>query len=146
MSTDSKVIAASLAAGLAAGFIVSRIFGKQRPRASTDLPEELEVGYWTIRGLGAPCRAMVLAAGIRLKATCHDVKPTAQGGYDRSDYVAQRVALREKNPLANLPYVVDEHGTLVAQSNACLLYLGRRLDMLGEKFKKSCFCCLFSIS
>ena len=136
MSTNLnyKVIAASLATGLAAGLVLSHVFAK-RKRTSM-MPDELEVGYWTIRGLGAPCRAMqgamVMAAGVRLKATCHDVKPTADGGYDRSDYLSQRVALREKNALANLPYVIDEHGTLVAQTNACFLYLGRRLDMLGD--------------
>ena len=75
---------------------------------------------------------MVLAARVRLRATCHDVIPTPDGKYDNSDYVAKRVALREKNPLANLPYVIDEHGTLIAQTNACFLYLGRRLDMLGD--------------
>ena len=130
MSTDFKVIAASLATGLAAGLVLSRVFAKKKH--TTSMPDSLEVGYWTIRGLGAPCRAMVMAAGVQLKATCHDVKPTAEGGYDRSDYVSQRVALREKNALANLPYVIDEHGTLVAQTNACFLYLGRRLDMLGD--------------
>lgn len=135
---DFKTIAVSLAAGLVAGLALSQAAaGKPRatagkPRAAVGKPEELEVGYWTIRGLGAPCRAMVLAAGVRLRATCHDVIPTPDGKYDRSDYVAKRVALREQNPLANLPYVIDEHGTLIAQTNACFLYLGRRLDMLGD--------------
>ena len=125
--SDYKVIAAALAAGLAAGLALSRALKR---RASK--PEELEVGYWTIRGLGAPCRAMVLAAGVRLRATCHDVSPVEGGGYDREDYLKQRVGFRKKNPLANLPYVIDEKGTFIAQTNAVLMYLGRRLNMLGD--------------
>lgn len=133
--SDYKPIVASLAAGLAAGFVLSRLVSansKPQAAASRSKPEELEVGYWTIRGLGAPCRAMVMAAGVRLRATCHDCKPTLDGGYDRSAYFLNRVKLREKNPLANLPYVIDEHGTLITQTNACFMYLGRRLDMLGD--------------
>ena len=128
--TDYKTIVFSLAAGLAGGLALSRRAAKKPEDANK--PEELEVGYWTIRGLGAPCRAMVLAAGVRLRATCHDMKATPDGKYDRSDYVETRLALREKNPLANLPYVIDEHGTLITQTNACLMYLGRRFDMLGD--------------
>ncbi len=38
--------------------------------------------------------------------------------------------LKEKNPLVNLPYVVDGE-VVVSQTNACLAYLGRRLNLWG---------------
>ena len=38
--------------------------------------------------------------------------------------------VQTKNALANLPYVIDGE-TVVTQSNACLLYLGRKLGLMG---------------
>lgn len=134
--SDYKVIAAALAAGLAAGLAVSRLLKSQARK-----PKELEIGYWTIRGLGAPLRAMVLASGVRLKATCHDVKPIEDGGFDNSTYMKKRVEFRKKNPLANLPYVIDENGAFITQTNAVFMYLGRRLNMLGDGSDKDVSAC-----
>ena len=42
----------------------------------------------------------------------------------------KKPALKAKNPLINLPYVVDGE-VVVSQSNACLSYLGRKLGLWG---------------
>ena len=69
--------------------------------------QPIEVGYWTIRGLGAPCRMMVMFAGAPLKAACYDLVPKEGGGFDPSAWFDTKPALRAKNPLMNLPYVID---------------------------------------
>lgn len=107
-------------------------------------PKELEVGYWSIRGLGAPCRMMVLYAGVDLKAANYDAVPTPEGTYDRSDWGGangEKQRLIKKNPLINLPYVIDaERDVIVTQSNACMAYLGRRLNLLGSTEKEHADC------
>lgn len=45
--------------------------------------------------------------------------------------VEAKPALKERNALMNLPYVLDGD-TVVCQSNACLSYLGRKFDMWGS--------------
>ena len=39
--------------------------------------------------------------------------------------------LLKKNPLMNLPYVIDGE-TVITQSNACFLYLGRKFNLNGK--------------
>ena len=95
----------------------------------TNVPE---IGYWSIRGLGAPLRMMAIYHGQPVKITLHDVKPTAQKGYDNSDWFnGVKPALKAKNSLVNLPYIIDGD-LLIAQTNACFTYLGRKFNMLGD--------------
>jgi glutathione S-transferase len=62
----------------------------------------------------------------------YDAKPNPEGGWDTVDWFAQKPALKLKNPLVNLPYIVDdEKNFIVTQTNACFMYLGRKLKMLG---------------
>jgi hypothetical protein len=50
---------------------------------------------------------------------------------DLSEWFSQKPALKEKNPLMNLPYVI--HGDrVITQSNACFSYLGRQLGLWGK--------------
>ena len=129
-STNSSVmyVAGGVAIGVGIGMFISR---NQSKTTKSTKPKQLEIAYWTIRGLGAPCRAMVMAADVELIATCYDVLPTAEGGFDRGIYGVQKKQNIKMNPLANLPYVI-ENGTMITQTNACLQYLGRRLDMMGD--------------
>jgi hypothetical protein len=39
--------------------------------------------------------------------------------------------------MMNLPYVKHSEGEYVVQSNACLYYLGRRLDLMGDDDEKT---------
>ena len=41
----------------------------------------LEIGYWSIRGLGAPLRAMAMYADEPFEAKCYDVKEKEEGGW-----------------------------------------------------------------
>jgi glutathione S-transferase len=100
----------------------------------TEIPSdgEVTVGYWAIRGLGAPLRMMTMYKGIRLNAVNYDLATTEENGFDRSSwYTDAKPALKEQNPLVNLPYVID-NGLIITQSHACLVYLGRRLGLLGN--------------
>eukprot|EP00040_Diaphanoeca_grandis_P011850 m.60709 g.60709 ORF g.60709 m.60709 type:complete len:267 (+) comp22872_c1_seq1:84-884(+) len=101
----------------------------------------LEVGYWAIRGLGAPCRMMVMYAGEPLKAMCYECKPIKEGGFCKKSWFDAKPTFREKNPLVNLPYVYDEENEiLVTQTNAVLQFLGRRFSMLGKTEKETAAC------
>lgn len=92
---------------------------------------KLVVGYWSIRGLGAPLRMMCEYAGIDYEAKCYQAKAKEGGGWDVSAWFGVKPALVEKNALMNLPYIVDGD-TVVAQTNACFTYLGRRLGLNGS--------------
>jgi len=90
---------------------------------------ELKVGYWSIRGLGAPLRMMCEHAQVPYEAVLYDVAVTAEG-FDRSCWFGPKAAIKAKNPLANLPYIIDGD-TVVTQSNACMTYLGKKFGLLG---------------
>ena len=109
----------------------------------------LEVGYWDIRGLGAPLRMMCEYAGVEYKPVNYTVSPKEGGGWDTSDWFNKKPALKEKNALMNLPYIVDGD-TVVTQSNACLTYLGRKFKLNGETEHEQtkmeqCLCEIFDL-
>lgn len=97
----------------------------------SDFSTPITVGYWSIKGLGAPLRMMVLYAGCPLNAVNYDLRPKDGGGWDGSAWFDIKPDLKAVNPLINLPYVQDGD-VLVSQTNACLSYLGRRLGMWGN--------------
>ena len=75
---------------------------------------------------------MVLFKGLTLKAENYDCVEI-NGQFDRSAWMNAKPELKKLNPLMNLPYVrVGESGRVVTQSNACYLYLGRQLNLLGK--------------
>jgi glutathione S-transferase len=85
----------------------------------------LVVGYWSIRGLGAPLRMMCEYAGVPYEAKLFDDdQPEAE------QWPAYKAELSKKNPLANLPFVIDGD-VVVTQSNACLTYLAGKLGLMG---------------
>ena len=96
----------------------------------SSMASQITIGYWSIRGLAAPLRMMLMYSGIPFQSTSFDVVAKEGGGWDISDWSNQKPALKAKNPLMNLPYLIDGD-VVVAQSNACFLYLGRKLKMLG---------------
>ena len=97
---------------------------------------EITVGYWGIRGLGAPLRMMVMFGGASLKVENYDVAYNSDGGFDLSHWFGSKPALKERNALMNLPYVIDGD-FVVVQSNACMTYLGRKLGMAGENAQEA---------
>lgn len=93
------------------------------------------VGYWSLRGLGAPVRMMIMYRNIPMQVVNYDcVENGTKDGFDRAIWHENvKEKLKEENPLINLPYIKDEEtGRYVTHSNACALYLGRKLNLLGE--------------
>lgn len=88
------------------------------------------VGYWGIRGLAAPLRMMIMFRGLPLICENYDCGEE-DGVFDTSSWFNVKEKYKAKNPLINLPYI--QVGDLViTQSNACMLYLGRRLNLMGK--------------
>lgn len=81
------------------------------------------MGYWKIRGLGSVLRMILEYKEAKYK----DVQYTSGEEW----FKGRKVDLLKKNPLANLPYIVDGD-TCVAQTNAVLVYLGDKFGMSGE--------------
>lgn len=106
----------------------------------------ITVGYWSIRGLGAPLRMMVMYAGAPLNAMCTPCRPKVDedgksAGWDFSDWFGSRKPqLKSENPLINLPYVRIGDGALVTQSNACLTHVARHLGLLGSNETETSQC------
>lgn len=84
---------------------------------------KIKVGYWKIRGLGAPIRMLLDYAG----AFYEDKQYTDSKEWFEQD----KPAMLTKNPLANLPYI-DDGGIIVCQANACIEYLGDRYGLNGK--------------
>jgi glutathione S-transferase len=53
------------------------------------------------------------------------------GIFDRSAWYNVKGLFKDRNPLANLPYIEDGE-LVVTQSSACMQYLGRKLGLLGH--------------
>jgi glutathione S-transferase len=97
--------------------------------AEVEQQPPITVGYWSIRGLAAPLRMMVMYANHPLNNVMYDLTET-DGAYNGSCWFSVKPELKEKNPLMNLPYVIDGDN-VITQSNACLSYLGRKLNLWG---------------
>lgn len=97
----------------------------------TEFTTPITVAYWTIRGLGAPLRMMVMYANCPLNAVNYDCAIKEGGGFDASSWFSVKPEFKAKNPFINLPYVQDGE-VLVTQSNACLSYLARKLGLWGN--------------
>ena len=72
----------------------------------------------------------------RAQAVNYDAKPKEGGGWDTSDWFDKKPALKEKNALMNLPYVIDGEHT-IAQTNACFAHLGRVLGLYGSNYAET---------
>eukprot|EP00416_Gambierdiscus_australes_P001217 CAMPEP_0171139406 /NCGR_PEP_ID=MMETSP0766_2-20121228/136832_1 /TAXON_ID=439317 /ORGANISM="Gambierdiscus australes, Strain CAWD 149" /LENGTH=244 /DNA_ID=CAMNT_0011603069 /DNA_START=27 /DNA_END=759 /DNA_ORIENTATION=- len=83
---------------------------------------DIEMGYWKIRGLGAPVRMLLEYAQAKYKERQYETGDDWFGG--------RKPELLKMNPLANLPYVVDGD-RCVCQSNAVLMYLGEKFGLDG---------------
>ena len=102
--------------------------------------KEIIVGYWSTKGLGSVCRQMVIYAGIPLKAKNYKLQAILNNdviSYDGKSWTDNdKIDLKKKNSLINLPYIElvnsNDHKILISQSNACLMFLGRKLNMFGK--------------
>ena len=100
----------------------------------------ITIGYWSTKGLGSVCRQVVIYAGQKLIAKNYKLQPIVENdnvSFDGSDWTNKdKIELKKTNSLINLPYmeIIDDEDQkhLISQSNACLLYLGRKFKMLGS--------------
>lgn len=100
----------------------------------------ITIGYWSTKGLGSVSRQVVIYAGQKLIAKNYKLQPKIENdnvSFDGSDWANKdKIVLKKRNSLINLPYmeIIDDEGQkhLICQSNACLLYLGRKFKMLGS--------------
>ena len=107
-----------------------------------DDPPRFVVGYWSIRGLGAPLRMMLHAAKVDHIVAMYDVieNQTNDESWNLSTYLGDKNWLKKDyNSFCNLPFVVDTQvknddgkELVVVQTNACFMYLGRELNMMGK--------------
>ena len=102
--------------------------------------KEITVGYWSTKGLGSVCRQMVMYAESPLKAKNYKLEALLSNGETACDgsswHEANKIQLKKRNSLINLPYievwVSNEDKLFLSQSNACILYLARKFNMLGQ--------------
>jgi glutathione S-transferase len=99
----------------------------------------MEIGYWQIRGLGAPLRMMAAFAGVKHDAKLYPVHAKEGGGWDTSAWFDAKPALKKKNALMNLPYIIDGD-VVVSQTNACMAYLGRKTGLYGQSDTETIMC------
>lgn len=92
---------------------------------------KLQIGYWAIRGLGAPLRMICEYMKIEWDSILYD--PIKVG--DKWDwdcwFKKGKSTLQTKNAFANLPHIID-NGLVICQTNACLKYLGQKFKLYGE--------------
>lgn len=103
------------------------------------MTEPITVGYWSIRGLGAPLRMMVMYSNVPLHSVNYELVQKPDGGFDGSSWFDEKPALKAQNPLMNLPYI-KVGDMVISQTNACFVYLGRILNMLGSNEKETSEC------
>ena len=83
----------------------------------------MEFGYWKIRGLGAVFRMLLEYKQAEYK----DVQYSSREEW----FQGAKPAVLERNPLANLLYLVDGD-VCICQTNSILRYLGDKFDMNGS--------------
>jgi len=69
-------------------------------------------------------------ANVNFEDHVYEVTGTP-GNYDRSAWFNHKPTLAPKNPLINLPYIIDGE-RIITQSNACYTYLGRKFHLNGK--------------
>ena len=131
----AKLAIAAVGAGAAALAAYAAAIAYLRDRRwkslvrTRDRPK-LKIGYWAIRGLAAPLRMAAAYGGLKYESVEYELQAKPGGGWDRSEWMEKKPALVEKNALMNLPYIVDGD-IVITQSNACLMYLGRKCGLAG---------------
>eukprot|EP01088_Endostelium_zonatum_P020166 TRINITY_DN728_c4_g1_i1.p1 TRINITY_DN728_c4_g1~~TRINITY_DN728_c4_g1_i1.p1 ORF type:complete len:242 (-),score=68.35 TRINITY_DN728_c4_g1_i1:50-745(-) len=83
------------------------------------------VAYWQIRGLAAPLRMMCEYTNTPYNNVTYTPAESHKW------FKEAKPQLLEKNPLINLPYILDGD-KVITQSNSCLEYLGRKFNLNGN--------------
>ena len=112
---------------------------------SDSSPSNYAIGYWSIRGLGAPLTMMMCAAQTPFTLFLYDITEDGNGvpgGWTSEYFAAKRAYIQDyQQPLWNLPFCVDrEHKHVIVQTNAVFGHLGRACGMLGQTAKETAEC------
>ena len=100
----------------------------------------ITVAYWTIRGLAAPLRMMVMHCGIPLNNVMYDVGDV-DGAWEFSSWRSVKSQLKEENPLINLPWVqMPDSSRKITQSNVCFHHIARKTGLWGRN-EEDVICC-----
>ena len=100
----------------------------------------ITIGYWSTKGLGSVCRQVVIYAGEKLISKNYKLQPIIENdnvSFDGSDWT-NNDKIELKKEIVLLTYLIwrlsmmKVRRHLICQSNACLLYLGRKFKMLGS--------------
>ena len=121
----------------AAGTTVQITFDKD----DTETPK-YGIGYWSIRGLGAPLTMMMCAAKVPFSLFLYDIVEKEGGGWNSDYFAAKPDYMKEYDaPLWNLPFCVDrENKEVICQTNAVFGYLARTCGMFGDDRKTTSQC------
>ena len=102
------------------------------------------LGYWSIRGLGAPLTMMLCAAKVPFTLFLFDIVEKMEGedGWTSDYFAAKPEYIKEHGaPMWNLPFCVDrENEFIVCQTNAVFSYFGRACGMFGSCTKTTSQC------
>lgn len=100
-----------------------------KPAHSLNLKSKPTLGYWNIRGLGAPIRYMLYYCGVEFTDKMYRAGPPPE--YDRSDWLNEKFNLGL--PLPNLPYLIDEDARLT-ETVAIMKYIAGKWkpELLGK--------------
>lgn len=82
--------------------------------------------------------ASLTLSQVPFKNVSYDLQST-ESGYDGSCWFGIKPELKAKNPLVNLPHLVDGD-VIVSQSTACLVYLGKKLNLYGASASEEVMC------
>lgn len=97
---------------------------------------DFTLGYWGIRGLGQPIRAMLACAGVPFSEIRLGVLPDGtlmDKDAEEEDWATVRSTL--ESPFPNLPFLIHTSAgasITLTQSNTILRYLARQLDFYGD--------------
>lgn len=94
----------------------------------------LTIGYWDIRGLAAPMRMMCEYAGVEYENKMYS---------DFGVWMGDKTELKKLDPLINLPFVKDGD-QVISQSNACQLFLAKKLAIGIKNLSDFEECTMFS--
>mmetsp|Transcript_38390 Transcript_38390/g.83083 ORF Transcript_38390/g.83083 Transcript_38390/m.83083 type:complete len:548 (-) Transcript_38390:124-1767(-) len=92
----------------------------------------LTVGYWNIRGLGAPLRMMCAFKGIECEDVRYDLDQR-EGKWQAPGWESRhKLQLQEINPFVELPFVANHRtGEVASLTIASTLYLANLFGMTG---------------
>jgi hypothetical protein len=90
------------------------------------------LGYWNIRGLGAPLTKMLCAAKVPFSLFLYGIVEKVDDNWTSDYFTAKPEYIKTYDaPMWNLPFCVDqENKEIICQTNAVFGYLGRACEML----------------